>query len=109
LTDAGYRRGEVSIAVVDDATIAKFHQQFLGDPAPTDVLSFLFDRSEESIEGEVIVSAETARANAHRYRCTPSDELLRYVIHGTLHLVGHCDRTPGQRAAMHRLEREYLH
>ena len=61
-------------------------------------LSFLFDRSEESIQGEVIVSAETVRANAGRYRSTPSDELLRYVVHGVLHLVGHSDQTPGQGA-----------
>ena len=108
LNDAGYRHGEVSIAVVDDETIARLHREFLNDPAPTDVLSFLLDRSAESIEGEVVVSAETAEANAPRYRSTPSDELMRYVIHGTLHLVGHGDRTPRQRAAMRRRERQYL-
>jgi probable rRNA maturation factor len=108
LSDAGLRGGEVSIAVVDDATMAKLHQQFLDEPGPTDVLSFLLDRSEESIEGEVVVSAETARANATRYRSAPADELMRYVIHGTLHLVGQGDRTPSERAAMRRLERRYL-
>ena len=96
LIDAGFRHGEVSVAVVDDATITRLHRQFLGDPDPTDVLSFLFERSDESIEGEVVVSAETAEANARRYRSTPAEELLRYVIHGTLHIVGHDDRTPRQ-------------
>ena len=71
LKDAGYRHGEVSIAVVDDATIAKLHQKFLDDPAPTDVLSFVFERSEEFLDGEVVVSAETACANAPRYRAAP--------------------------------------
>ena len=108
LKDAGCRHGEVSVAVVDDAAIAKLHQEFLDDPTPTDVLSFLLERSAEFVEGEVVVSAETARANAPRYRSTPSDELLRYIIHGTLHLVGHDDRTPRQRAAMRRREDAYL-
>jgi probable rRNA maturation factor len=108
LKDAGCRRGEVSVAVVDDTAIARLHQEFLDDPTPTDVLSFLLERSEELLEGEVVVSAETASANAPRYRCTPSDELLRYIVHGALHLVGHDDRTPRQRAAMRRREDAYL-
>ena len=56
----------------------------------------------------MVVSAETAIGNAPRYGCTPEDELLRYVIHGTLHLVGHDDATPRKRAAMRRQERKYL-
>ena len=72
------------------------------------MLSFVLERSEQSLEGEVVVSAETALACAARYKSTPEDELLRYVIHGTLHLVGYDDATPRQRAAMRRKERKYL-
>ena len=45
-------------------------------------------RTEQSLDGEVVASADTAAANAARYKSTPEEELLRYVIHGTLHLVG---------------------
>jgi len=108
LRGAGISEARISVAIVDDSAIARLHQQFLDDPSPTDVLSFLLERSERCLEGEVVVSAETAIKNAPRYGSTPEDELLRYVIHGTLHLAGHDDTTPRKRAAMRRLERKYL-
>ena len=106
--DAGILEAQIGIAVVDDAAIAKLHDEFLNDTDPTDVLSFLLERSADILEGEVVVSADTARANAPRYRATAEDELLRYVIHGALHLVGYDDATPRKRAVMRKKEREYL-
>ena len=106
--NAGISEATISIAIVDDPTIAKLHQQFLDDPEPTDVLSFVLERSEQSLEGEVVASADTARTCAPRYRSTPEEELLLYVIHGTLHLVGYDDTTPRRRAVMRKKEMEYL-
>ena len=108
LDDAGASEATISIAIVDDAAIAKLHLEFLDDPEPTDVLSFVLERSEQSLEGEVVASADTAAACAPRYGETPEDELLLYVIHGTLHLVGYDDTAPRQRTVMRKKEREYL-
>jgi probable rRNA maturation factor len=108
LRDADIAEAQISVAVVDDVTIAKLHERFLSDPDPTDVLSFLMERSPKVLEGEVVVSADTAQAAAPRYGHTAEDELLLYVIHGTLHLVGYDDSTPRMRAVMQRKEREYL-
>ena len=96
------------MAVVDDATIARLHGKFLSDPQPTDVLSFLLERSAQTLEGEIVLSADAARANATRYRWTAAEELLLYAIHGALHLVGCDDATPRKRAVMRQREREYL-
>src|SRR5687767_7670678 len=60
LTDAGVRSGSLSIAVVDDPAIHELNRQFLEHDYPTDVLSFLLEREGERLEGEVIVSADTA-------------------------------------------------
>jgi probable rRNA maturation factor len=108
LRDAGVPHAQISIAVVDDPIIAKLHERFLGDPEPTDVLSFLIERSTEWLEGEVVVSADTAIRNAPRYRATADVELLRYVIHGVLHLVGYDDVTPRKRSLMRKQEEKYL-
>jgi len=108
LQDHGITEALLSVAVVDDATIAGLHGRYLGDPEPTDVLSFLLEHSPGTLEGEVIVSAETAAAVARRYRISPEVELLRYVIHGTLHLVGHADGTRAERLRMRARERHYL-
>ena len=108
LRDAEIAHAEISIALVDDPTIARLHQKFLDDPEPTDVLSFVFDRSEQSLEGEVVASADTARAYAAKHKSAPDVELLLYVIHGTLHLVGYDDTAPRPRAVMRKMERKYF-
>jgi probable rRNA maturation factor len=106
--DARVTDAKVGVAVVDDSTIAQLHGEFLNDPTPTDVLGFVLERSEQMLEGEVVVSADTALASAPKYGLPAERELLLYVIHGTLHLVGYDDTTPRQRAVMRKKEREYL-
>jgi probable rRNA maturation factor len=108
LRDAGVTDARLSLAVVDDATIHRLNRQYLNHDYPTDVLSFLLEREGERLEGEVIASADTAVRTAAEYSWPPGDELLLYVIHGTLHLVGHDDASPSQRTAMQREERRYL-
>jgi len=108
LADAGVVLGELSIAVVDDPTIHRLNVRHLGHDYPTDVLSFLLEEGEGSLEGELVVSAEAAAAEAPHYGWSARDELLLYVVHGTLHLVGYDDRDQAQRAEMRRREDEYL-
>ena len=92
----------ISVAVVDDATIAQLHERYLEDGRATDVLAFdLRDDSEDAaIDGEIVVSAEIARRQAERLGLTEGEEVLRYVIHGALHLLGHDDKTTAQRKKM---------
>ena len=61
------RRAQISLALVDDPTIARLNRQFLRHQGPTDVLSFLLEAGPGWLEGEVVVSAETARREAPRY------------------------------------------
>ena len=108
LTDAGVQAGMVSIVVVDDPTIHQLNREFLEHDYPTDVLSFLLEREGASLEGEVIVSSDTAVRSAEQYGWPAADELLLYVIHGSLHLVGYDDLEPELLAEMRRQERHYL-
>lgn len=108
LRDASIRQARISVAVVDDPTIQRLNRQFLAHDEPTDVLSFPLERADGRLEGEVVVSAERAQAVASEYGWPAVDELLLYVIHGTLHLVGDRDGTARQRARMRSRERAYL-
>ncbi len=108
LRDAGYRDGSLSIALVDDAAIHELNRKYLGHDYPTDVLSFVLEEEPGRLEGEVIVSAETAAGSAAEWGWPADDELLLYVVHGTLHLVGHDDTNDEQRGAMRAAERQYL-
>ncbi len=108
LQDASFSEGLISVAVVDDATITRLHRDYLDLDEPTDVMSFPLQRTEESLEGEIVVSAETAQTTAPSYGWAREDELLLYVIHGALHLVGYDDTTPEKSEEMRRRESAYL-
>jgi probable rRNA maturation factor len=108
LREAGVGSGSLSIAVVDDLTIQQLNRQFLEHDYPTDALSFLLEREQDHLEGEVIVSADTAVRVAAELGWPAEDELLLYVVHATLHLVGHDDATDELRTAMRNEERRYL-
>ncbi len=108
LAEAGFTEGWVSVAIVDDATIHQLNRSYLQHDYPTDVLSFPLHREANRLEGEIIVSADTAAASAPGYGWSAAEELLLYLIHGTLHLVGHDDHAPEERRRMREAERACL-
>lgn len=102
------RRASVSLALVDDATIHALNRRFLGHDWPTDVLSFPLGEDDAELTGEIVISVERAVAEAGTRGLEPTAEVLLYLTHGLLHLVGYDDRTPRQAARMHRREAELL-
>jgi probable rRNA maturation factor len=102
------REAQISLAVVDDDAIQCLNRQYLDHDYATDVLSFVLERDGERLEGEVIVSAETAARAAGDYDWASEDELLLYVIHGALHLAGYLDGSKKEKAEMRRREKTYL-
>jgi probable rRNA maturation factor len=113
-TDFQWNAGQVSVAVVDDQAIQEVNRQYLNHDYPTDVISFdLTDdntnqRDERYLEGEVIVSWQTAQRVASENQWDPGLELLLYVIHGMLHIVGLDDSSPAQSQQMRERERHYM-
>lgn len=103
-----YDAGTVSLAVVDDPTIHEINRQYLNHDYPTDVLSFVLEERRPYLEGELIVSTDTAARNATHYGWPASSELLLYVIHGALHLVGFLDKRPNEIDLMRAAEAKHL-
>ncbi|MFC1759060.1 rRNA maturation RNase YbeY [Planctomycetota bacterium] len=108
LSDANLESAEISVAIIDDPTMHQLNRDHLNHDYPTDVLSFVLERTDSTLDGEVIVSTDTAIARAVEFRLSPADELLLYVIHGTLHLVGYDDKDESKRPAMRQQEVHYL-
>ena len=100
LQQSSFQSAMISVAVVDDEAIHEINRQYLKHDYPTDVISFVLNSTDDHLEGELVVSTETAISNAQQYGWPPADELLLYVIHGTLHLVGYLDKDPADKAAM---------
>jgi probable rRNA maturation factor len=109
LTGEGVKDSKVSLAFVDDATIAGLNKRFLEHEGPTDVITFpLSGKGAKKLEGEVVIGVEVAQREAADRGHDVNTELCLYVIHGCLHLCGYDDRTATAAAEMRRKEREYL-
>lgn len=102
------RKLYASIAIVDDETMQQLNAERLGHAWPTDVISFVLDELDDSIEGEVIASAQTAAHVCSAAGWRAEDELLLYIVHGLLHVVGMDDIDSEDRQAMRLMERECL-
>jgi probable rRNA maturation factor len=89
------RRGaELSVALVDDDAIALLNERYRGVTSATDVLAFALEEGPHAerrgaLLGDVVISLETAVRQARRRRQSLDAEVLRLLIHGALHLVGH--------------------
>jgi len=110
LADGNVRSGKINVVLVDSDTIQQYNRDFLQHDYPTDTISFPTEdrRNEGYLEGEVLVCTEVAHERAKEFGWTPEEELLLYVVHGMLHLIGFDDATSEQQAAMQEQERTYL-
>jgi len=111
---------EISLALVDNPTLRKLNVQYLGHDYDTDVISFLLEEEQvgesqedkrgsgKKIDGELIISTEMACQMSHEYNWSPENEMLLYIVHGTLHLLGYDDLTEEELPLMRQREREAL-
>lgn len=106
--DHDYQSVELSIAVVDDPTIRKINNEYLAHDYETDVISFVLDETDDSLTGQLVVSTDTAREKANEFGTSLQQELMLYVAHGTLHLVGFDDTDDVSAAKMRQAEKRYL-
>jgi probable rRNA maturation factor len=94
---------EVSLLLTDDAEMAELHGQFLGDPTPTDVMSF-----EMGDGAEIVVSVETATRMARASGHEVTAEVALYIVHGMLHTLGYDDIDDDDRRRMREAERTIM-
>ena len=110
--EEGGRAGVVlSVVFVGEEELRSMHDERLGDPEPTDVMSFDLGGSEQhegGAAGELYISVDRAREVAAELGVEPLRELLLYVIHGTLHLCGHDDHEKSDIEAMRAAEGRVL-
>jgi len=97
---------ELGIKIVSSAEMARVNEQYLQHAGPTDVITFDYLNAEEQkrIHGDIYVCIEEAVIQAKRFGTSWQEELVRYVVHGMLHLLGYDDRTERLRQAMKRVE-----
>ncbi len=114
----GFTDAEVSILITDDSYIHTLNRTYRGQDKPTDVLSF--SQSEEAplchqqddgppvLLGDVVISLDTAHAQAVRHEVDLEQEIALLGVHGTLHLLGYEDESEAGALRMQQRETEIL-
>jgi probable rRNA maturation factor len=97
---------DLGIYLVNAHEMTRLNIQFLKHGGSTDVITFdYFDtRLPELLTGEIFVCVDEALAQARRFRTSWQSEVIRYVVHGILHLCGYDDRSAMERRRMKREE-----
>lgn len=108
LDDFGYDQSEISLAFIDDAAIRELNRQYLDHDYETDVISFVLEETETALTGQLLVSTETAKRIAGSIGVPIEHEVMLYVVHGMLHLVGFDDTDPESAEKMRAAEKDYL-
>ena len=95
----------VELCLMNEKEHCAAHQRFLNDPSATDVMAFPYD---DDCCGELLVNVEMALRRAPEFPHGPVHELLLYVVHGTLHLLGFDDHQPRDIENMRAAEQNIL-
>lgn len=80
-----------TVALVSDRRIAALNRRYRHAPRATDVLSFPLQAGgkRNGYQGDIVISAETARRNARRLGHGIAEEIKLLILHGLLHLLGY--------------------
>lgn len=101
------RSAAVTVVFIDGRRCGRINRKFLGHRGSTDVLSFPLEEGPPT-EGEVYVNLDRARLQAREYGVPEANEIVRLVVHGTLHLLGYDDTTAPLRRRMKIREDRYV-
>lgn len=113
LAELKIENAEVEINLIGAMEMAALNETFLGHEGSTDVITFNYQESESRIQnpelhGEIFVCVDDAISQAKKFKTNWQAEVVRYVIHGILHLLGHDDLRAGLRRKMKREENSLL-
>lgn len=103
----GYKLGELSFNFCSDEELLKINVEHLNHDFYTDIITFELNE-EDVIIGDIYISIDRVKDNAKQQGTTYTNELMRVLIHGVLHLCGYKDKTKKDAALMREKEDYYL-
>ena len=103
-----YKGSKLSIAFVDNNEIKRLNNRYFNSNDVTDVIAFPLNNHKSALNGEIVVSVETAVDTAGKENIDVEAEILLYVVHGLLHLLGYRDGNRNDAENMHDKESRIL-
>lgn len=98
----------LEINFISGEDIHAINKSYLKHNYTTDIITFNYSDIIQQIDGEIFISVNDALSNSKKFKVTLSDELIRLVIHGILHLLGYDDQNVSDKKIMKRLENKLL-
>lgn len=99
--------GDLNFIFTSDDSIRKINKEFLKRDNFTDVIAFDYCEG-KVINGEIYISVDTVKDNATNYEVSLESEIVRVVVHGTLHLCGYKDKEAEERDKMRLMEDRWI-
>ncbi|MDR2979880.1 MAG: rRNA maturation RNase YbeY [Bacteroidales bacterium] len=101
------RVGDINYIFCDDDYLIEINRQYLDHDTYTDIITFDYGEG-DTIHGDIFISVERVAENAKEFSTTFSEEFLRVMAHGILHLCGYKDKTKAEEKVMRRKEEEAM-
>ena len=99
---------ELGIHLVRAPEMTRINEAFLQHKGATDVITFDYAGRAARLHGELYICHDVAISQAREFRTSWPSELVRYVVHGVLHLRGFDDHHAADRRKMKREENRLL-
>ena len=91
-----------------DEFLLEINKNYLMHNYYTDIITFNLSENKKVITGEIYISIDRIKENALQFNSSFTDEALRVIFHGALHLCGYNDKTKKEREEMLQKENKYL-
>ena len=98
----------VNIIFCSDKYLLKLNRTHLHHNYYTDTITFPLSNPDEPLIGEIYISTDRVKENAHALKIPYGQELLRVIFHSSLHLCGYSDTSPRQKRRMEAIQERYL-
>jgi probable rRNA maturation factor len=104
------RQGLVSVTFLGRDSMQRLNADHKGHDRPTDVLTFTLGGTRGQVIGDVYICPWVAQREARARGIPLKEELIRLVVHGTLHALGreHPEGPDRTRSAMWRRQERYV-
>jgi probable rRNA maturation factor len=118
---------ELSVLIVDEAAMTELHERWMGEPGPTDVLSFPMDElrppspvggtsgrggedpgPDPALLGDIVLCPQVAAEQAKKAGHSAQAEMELLTVHGVLHLLGYDHADAEEEAEMFGLQGQLL-
>ena len=102
-------QAELSVLLVDEDTMSSYHEKYMGEPGPTDVLSFPMDELRPpgdedeppvGLLGDIVLCPAVTDRQAREHGRSSTAEAEYLLVHGILHLLGYDHADDDERTEM---------